>query len=100
MLTEQRKAYLAEWRQRNREKVRAAQKKYYDANRNECVARVVACKKAKPEMYKKLQAKWTSENKDQVLEKRRAYYAKNSATETCILLLSKIHLDVLVNFLA
>lgn len=81
MLTEQRKAYLAKWREKNRDKTRAAQKKYYEANKDVCNQRSVECQSAKREYYSKYRIEWVAANKDRVLETRRTYYAKNSATE-------------------
>lgn len=81
MLTEQRKAYLVKWREKNRDKTRAAQKRYYEAHREECNEKSSLCQKAKPDYYAKKRADWAKKNHEKVLETRRTYYAKNSATE-------------------
>jgi hypothetical protein len=76
-----RNAYLAEWRAKNRDKTRAAQKRYYDNNREVCSARVKVCHEAKREYYTQKALEWQSENKEQYLQNRRNFYKKNSAAE-------------------
>lgn len=66
MLTEKRKAYLIKWRTNNKDKIKASQKRYYEANRKKCLA---AC------------SKWVKENREAYLERRRRYYANNSAKD-------------------
>ncbi len=49
---EQRNIYLAEWRKKNRDKTRASQKKYYEANKEFCLDKIKKCQKAKKDKYK------------------------------------------------
>ena len=81
MLTEARKKYLAEWREKNREKTRAAQRKYYEANKDICNERVRDCHKKKREYYSQYVSEWQKDNRDRVLSLRRKWYRENSATE-------------------
>lgn len=81
MLTEKRKAYLAEWRTKNRDKTREAQKRYYKANSEKCNAAVVASVKKKREYYNAKMRDWRRQNHEVHLEYRRLYYANNSAKE-------------------
>jgi len=72
-----RNAYLAGWREANREKVRAAQQRYYEANKAACNERVVACRAKSRDKYNSYAAEWREANKDRVLELRRIAYAEN-----------------------
>jgi hypothetical protein len=81
MISEQRKIYLAEWRERNREKVRESQRKYRNANKELCNTRVLVSHGKKPEYYTQKSIEWQKENKDRYLEIKRQSYAKNSAIE-------------------
>jgi hypothetical protein len=81
MLTEKRKAYLAIWREKNRDKTRAAQQRYYEKNKEICDARVSESKAKKPEYYTQKSIKWAEENKERHLQNRRNSYARNSAKE-------------------
>lgn len=76
-----RNAYLAIWREKNREKTRAAQKRYYEANREVCDARVRECHEKNRSYYSAKTMEWQRDNYERYLETRRRSYAKNSATE-------------------
>jgi 5-methylcytosine-specific restriction endonuclease McrA len=81
-----RNAYLAEWRERNREKIRASQAKYYQANKSKCKDSVKKCRENNPEYYSKeyfAQNTMRSANKDKdlYLLKRKQYYKANSAKD-------------------
>jgi hypothetical protein len=81
MISEQRKAYLAAWRDSNREKVRESQRRYYKANKELCDARVIASHNKKPEYYAQKAINWQKENKDRYLKIKRQSYVNNSAKE-------------------
>lgn len=76
-----RNAYLAAWREKNRDKTRAAQQRYYEANRELCNARVRDCHEANKPYYTEKSLEWARNNRDRHLENRRRSYAKNSAAE-------------------
>jgi len=52
MVSEKRKIYLAQWREKNREKIRAQHKEHYDANKAKIIARSAKWNKENPEAYK------------------------------------------------
>ena len=76
-----RKAYLAIWREQNREKTREAQRKYYEANKTVCNTRVLEARAKKREAYNEYAAQWRETNKERVSASRRAWYVKNSAKD-------------------
>lgn len=76
-----RNAYLAEWRSKNRDKTRAAQKRYYEANRETCDAKVRECHESNRAYYSEKSLEWARANRERHLETRRRSYAKNSAVE-------------------
>lgn len=83
---EARNAYLAKWREKNRDKTRAAQQRYYAANKEKCTTAVMKTRENNPEYYSAeyfALATLRSINKDRKanLEYRREYYANNSAKE-------------------
>ena len=81
MLSEARKADLAVWREKNRDKTRAAQQRYYEKNKELCDAKVKESQSKKPEYYKQKASAWQKDNKERFLEIKRASYACNSAIE-------------------
>ena len=81
MLSESRKAYLELWRAKNRDKIRAAQQRYYEKNKELCDSRVKESRSKNPEYYKKKSIDWQKNNKERFLEIKRASYARNSAVE-------------------
>jgi hypothetical protein len=78
---EKRREYQAKWREANRDKTRAAQQKYYAENREKCIQSTQSCRKAKQAEYDAKTIMWQKANLENVLVTRRAWYAKNSATE-------------------
>lgn len=56
-------------------------KKYYDANREVCVARAVISHQKKREYYTAQVTQWQRENREQFLATKRAFYARNAAVE-------------------
>jgi hypothetical protein len=76
-----RKAYLAEWRERNREKVREAQRRYYGANREKCNAAVAASRSKNPEPAREAARKFRATNPGKVRDIRKRFYNKNRETE-------------------
>lgn len=76
-----RNAYLAVWRENNREKIRDSQKRYYESNREICDQRSKDCQSRKREYYSKKTMEWQKANRDRYLEIRRNHYAANSAKE-------------------
>lgn len=83
---EARNAYLAKWREKNRDKTRAAQQRYYTSNKEKCTTAVMKTRENNPEYYSAeyfALATLRSINKDRKanLEYRREYYANNSAKE-------------------
>lgn len=76
-----RNAYLAVWRAKNREKVREAQRKYYAANREKCLAAVAVSRSKNPEPSQKASRKFAAANRELVLERRRNAYRDNRAAE-------------------
>ena len=78
---EQRNIYLAEWRKKNRDKTRASQKKYYEANKELCLDKIKKCQKAKKDKYIKFIKDWQQANPDKVAVIRKRYYEKNSAKD-------------------
>lgn len=81
MLSESRKRYLAAWREKNRDKTRAAQHKYYVANRDKCVKAVQASREKNPEPHRQAGRKYRTKHHDLVLERRRTAYRDNRETE-------------------
>ena len=85
MMTEEkrlkRNAYLAVWRESNREKIRESQKKYYESNKEACNQRVKKCHIENREYYSAKAKQWVEKNKDRHLQNRRNRYSKNSASE-------------------
>ena len=78
---EQRNIYLAKWREKNRDKVRASQKKYYEANKELCLDKIKKCQKANKDKYIKFITNWRKANPDKVAAIRKRYYEKNSAKD-------------------
>jgi hypothetical protein len=78
---EQRNIYLAEWRKKNRDKTRASQKKYYEANKELCLDKIKNCQKANKDKYNKFIYGWQKANPDKVAAIRKRYYEKNSAKD-------------------
>ena len=76
-----RSAYLALWREKNREKTRAAQQKYYAANKEKCGEAVMASRAKNPEPSRAAARKFAAKNHALVLERRRAAYQSNRANE-------------------
>lgn len=76
-----RNAYLAVWRANNRDKTRAAQQRYYEKNRESCIASSVACQKANRDYYTQKAYEWIEKNKERHLSNRKAHYSLNSAKE-------------------
>lgn len=81
VLSDFRKAYLALWREKNRDKTRAAQQRYYEKNKELCDARVKESQSKNRDYYNQKATKWIEENKEQNLQNRRNFYARNSAKE-------------------
>ena len=78
---EARNAYLAKWREKNRDKTRAAQQRYYEKNKELCDAKVLECHKKYREKYTAKQRKWALDNPEKVAATRKRHYKKNSAKE-------------------
>jgi hypothetical protein len=78
---EARNAYLAKWREENRDKTRAAQKRYYDKNKEVCDAKVIECRKKYRDKYAIKQREWAQTNPEKVAAIRKRSYEKNSAKE-------------------
>jgi hypothetical protein len=83
---EARNEYLSNWREQNRDKTRAAQQRYYAANKERCKAAVKATLENKadyytPEYFALVSARYRDKDKDDYLETRRAWYKTNSAKE-------------------
>lgn len=76
-----RNAYLAIWRAKNRDKTRAAQQRYYEANKEICDARVQVCHEKNREYYIQKSADWQRNNPEKALKNKRRHYQKNSAAE-------------------
>ncbi len=81
MMTPERKAYLAIWREKNRDKTRAAQQRYYEKNKELCDARAKESQSKKRDYYSAKSMRWAAENKERYLQNRRNHYARNSAVE-------------------
>lgn len=78
---EYRNAYLAKWREKNRDKTRAAQKRYYDKNKELCDSKVKACHLKNRKYYSLKAIEWQKSNPDKVIASRKRHYQKNSAKE-------------------
>ncbi len=78
---EQRNIYLAEWREKNRDKTRASQKKYYEANKELCLEKIKKCRKDNKDKYNKYITNWQKANPDKVAAIRKRHYEKNSAKD-------------------
>lgn len=76
-----RKAYLAVWREKNREKTRTAQRKYYTTNKEKCAEAVGVSRAKNPEPNRVAARKYTAKNHDLILERRRSAYRANRANE-------------------
>jgi 5-methylcytosine-specific restriction endonuclease McrA len=86
MITEQRKQYLAQWRAKNREKIRESQRRYYEANKEACRDSVAQSREKNPEYYTKeyfntVAQRHIKKDKEAYLQNRREYYAANAAVE-------------------
>lgn len=78
---EARNAYAAEWRSKNRDKTRAAQKRYYDKNTEKCIAKTMSCHRNNLDYANAKQRAWSKANPELVAAIRRRHYIKNSAKE-------------------
>lgn len=78
---EKRNAYLAVWREANRDKTRAAQARYYAANKDLCEERVAVCHKNNREYYTAKAVAWSKANREHVLALRRTRYKENQGAE-------------------
>lgn len=76
-----RNEYLAKWRALNRDKTRAAQAKYYAANRELCDARVKDAQKKNRAYYTAKTLQWQRENPDKVRATRKRSYEANREAE-------------------
>ena len=56
-------------------------KRYYEANREVCIARSIASQAKKREMYNQKMRDWVAANREKHLERRRNYYARNAASD-------------------
>ena len=81
MANTDRTAYLAKWRAANRDKTRAAQRKYYAANRDKCLAAVAHSRTKNPEPARAASRKYLDANHEVVLSSRRAAYQTNRSAE-------------------
>jgi hypothetical protein len=81
VLSEARKAYLALWREKNRDKTRAAQLRYYEKNKELCDTKVKESQSKNRAYYNAKAINWQNENKERHLQNRRQHYARNSASE-------------------
>jgi hypothetical protein len=57
-------------------------KKYYEANKDLCIARSVISQQKKPNYYSEKMRKWVAENRERHLETRREWSKKNVASES------------------
>ena len=78
---EARNAYLAKWREKNRDKTRAAQKRYYDKNKEKCDSKAKECQAKNRTLYTAKAIAWQKNNPDKVAAIRKRHYEKNSAKE-------------------
>jgi len=76
-----RNAYLAKWREENRDKTRAAQKRYYDKNKETCDIKVLECHKKYRDKYSTKVLAWQKANPEKVAAIRKRGYEKNTAKE-------------------
>lgn len=65
--------------QRNNPDRKAVKKRYYDANRDQCISRAVKSQQKKPDYYTAKQKKWQEENREHYLAQRRKNYRLNPA---------------------
>ena len=78
---EARNAYLAKWREANRGKTRAAQHKYYAANKDKCKVAVASSVAKKREHYTAKSIEWQKANPDKVKDIRKRGYIRNREAE-------------------
>lgn len=76
---EARNAYLAVWREANRDKTRAAQRKYYSTNKKVCDDRVKTCHATNRAAYNAKTGEWRRANPDRVTATRKRSYDNNRA---------------------
>lgn len=81
MLSEARKQYLVGWREKNRDKIRESQQRYYEKNKEICDARVKVSRQKNKQYYSQKSLEWQHENRDRVLAQKRHRYRLNSAKE-------------------
>lgn len=67
--------------QRNNPNRKAVSAKYREANKELCNARSVASAQKKPEHYSAKMRAWSKANHEHLLQRRRSWYAKNSAED-------------------
>jgi len=67
--------------QRNNANRAAVTRRYYEANKAECIARSITSQQKKREYYNAKMREWVAHNKERHLQKRRDYYAKNAAQD-------------------
>lgn len=56
-------------------------KKYYEANKDLCIARSIASQRKKPAYYAEKARQWSAGNRERHLQNRRAYYVRNAAKD-------------------
>lgn len=67
--------------QRNNPNRKAVSAKYRNANKTICIARSVASQSKKRDYYSAKMKEWSDANRERLLERRRRWYAENSASE-------------------
>ncbi len=76
MLSPERKAYLAGWRAKSRDKTRAAQRKYYATNKEKCKAATKASVAKNPQPSREASRKFREANPEKVRDIRKRSYNK------------------------
>jgi len=81
MVSLERKKYLAIWREKNRDKTRAAQQRYYENNKESCDEKTKNWQEKNREKCSENSLRWQKENKEKYLQNRKNHYFKNAAKE-------------------
>ena len=74
---EVRKAYIAQYNAKNRERIKAKQKAYYEANKEKLLAQHKAYAEANKEKVAAYKKQWFADNKERMLALQRQWYQDN-----------------------
>ena len=80
-LREKKRKIDAEYREKNKDKIREHRKKYYQANREKVKQKVKEYRESNPELVKERKRKYKITHREHVNEKKREYYRRKKERE-------------------